>query len=260
MQQKHFHLSLVIPLYNEAGRLHLMEGGLVELAHDAPHLQIEVLMVDDGSSDNTWESLIELEEGFSEKHGVDSGRFFLKSLKQLPNAGKGVALQKGVQEARGDWVLTLDADMAARPIEVLGWQKEGLVDLNNPDEAVVIIGSREHPNSIVIDKSGRRIMGRIFNAITRTISGLPFRDTQCGFKLYPANLAKDIFGSLLHTGWAHDVEILMRIQHQGVNIKSLPVHWTAVEGSKINPIKDSWDMFVAIIGIRVGLNKEFKKN
>ena len=260
MQDQHFHLSLVIPIYNEAGRLHLMEGGLVELAHDAFQFQIEVLMVDDGSKDSTWEDLQVLEKEFSEKHGIDTNRFHLKCLQQMPNEGKGVALQKGVQEARGDWILTLDADMAARPIEVLRWQKAGELNLNNKCTPTVIIASREHPDSTVIDKSGRRIMGRIFNAITRKISRLPFRDTQCGFKLYPSELAKEIFAKLLHTGWAHDVEILMRVQHQGISIKSLPVHWTAVEGSKINPIKDSWDMFIAIIGIRAGLNKEFKKN
>ena len=260
MQEQHFHLSLVIPIYNEAGRLHLMEGGLVELAHDASQFQIEVVMVDDGSRDNTWEDLQALEKEFPEKHGVSKDRFHVRSLQQIPNAGKGVALQKGVKEARGDWILTLDADMAARPIEVLKWQKEGQLDLNDPSEKMVMIGSREHPKSIVIDKSGRRIMGRVFNALTRTISGLPLRDTQCGFKLYPANLAKETFAKLIHTGWAHDVEILMRVQHQGHSIKPLPVHWTAIEGSKINPLKDAWDMFWEIVKIRFNLNKEFKKD
>jgi dolichyl-phosphate beta-glucosyltransferase len=256
-----FHLSLVIPHFNEDERLHLMESGLVELAHDSRDLRIEALLVDDGSLDYTWEGLKLLEQEFHEKHGIDDTRFHVRSLRQPTNEGKGVALQRGVEEARGKWILTLDADMAARPIEVLNWQHAGHLDLDQPiDSPAVYIGSREDPDSTVLDKSGRRIMGRVFNAITRTISGLPIRDTQCGFKLYPAKLAKDIFAKLVHTGWAHDVEILMRTQHRQIPIYTLPLHWTAMEGSKINPIKDSWNMFLALWKIRRKLKQEFQQD
>lgn len=260
MENYPFHLSLVIPHYNEDGRLHLLEGGLVELAHDSSEIKVEVLLIDDGSTDHTLEGLKLLRAEFHEKHGVDDDRFHVKCIHQVPNAGKGVALQRGVAEATGKWVLTLDADMAARPIEVLNWQKAGHLDLSSDEtEESVLIGSREDKDSIVLDKSGRRFMGRIFNAITRTISGLPMKDTQCGFKLYPSPLAKDIFKRLIHTGWAHDVEILMRVHQRNIEIKSLPIHWTAMEGSKINPLKDSWDMFLALWEIRKQLRAEFRQ-
>jgi dolichyl-phosphate beta-glucosyltransferase len=261
MENPPFHLSLVIPHYNEGERLHLLEGGLVELAHDSNEINVEALLIDDGSTDHTLEGLKLLQAEFHEKHGVDDERFHLKCIQQVPNSGKGVALQRGVAEATGDWILTLDADMAARPIEVLNWQHAGHLDLSAEEpEKVILIGSREDKDSTVLDKSGRRFMGRIFNAITRTISGLPLRDTQCGFKLYPAVVAKDIFPKLFHTGWAHDVEILMRVHQQQIEIKSLPIHWTAMEGSKINPIKDSWDMFLALWKIRNKLKAEFRES
>ncbi len=99
-------------------------------------------------------------------------------------------------------------------------------------------------------------MGRIFNLITRILSGLDLHDTQCGFKLYPGELAKDVFGRLFHLGWAHDVEILMRLQRAGASIHSMPVRWTAIEGSKISPLSDAWKMFCALLEIRAALKKE----
>ena len=152
--------------------------------------------------------------------------------------------------------MTLDADMATRPIEILNWQKDGYVNLKSEPKNQVFIGSREHKNSNVTDKSSRRIMGRVFNRITRILSGLPFHDTQCGFKLYTASLAKEVFSKLFHLGWAHDVEILMRLQQEDVEIHSLPINWTAIDGSKINPISDAWKMFCALIEIRAALKKE----
>lgn len=250
------HLSLVIPHYNEVERLHLMEEGLVELAKFAAHYDIEVLLVDDGSNDGTWPGLQAIADSFESKHGTIQSDFEIRCLQQYPNAGKGVALQKGVKEANGKWILTLDADMATKPIEVFNWHHDGKIDLQDHGSHIVAIGSREHPDSVVHDDSGRRFMGRMFNRITRILSGLRIKDTQCGFKLYPAGLAKEVFAELVHTGWAHDVEILKRIQKRGIPIHSLPIQWKAIEGSKVNPLTDSWKMFFALIEIRRALKKE----
>jgi dolichyl-phosphate beta-glucosyltransferase len=249
-------LSLVIPHYNEEGRLNLMEDGLVEFAKATNGLHVEAILIDDGSRDKTLSGLKRIGETFSRKHSVNPVKFNLRTIALKQNSGKGAALQRGVAEAQGNRILTLDADMATRPIEILNWQKDGHVDLKSEPGNQVLIGSREHKDSDVTDKGTRRIMGRVFNRITRILSGLPFHDTQCGFKLYPASLAKEAFAKLFHLGWAHDVEILMRLQQKSVEIHSLPINWTAIEGSKINPVSDAWKMFCALLEIRAALKKE----
>ena len=250
------HVSLVIPHYNESERLTLMEDGLAEFAKASGDLEVEALLIDDGSTDGTLNGLKAIAQGFAQRHRTDPGRFTVRALGLAQNAGKGAALQRGVPEARGSRILTLDADMAARPVEILNWQETGKVDLRSPPDNTVLIGSREHPDSDVTDKGSRRIMGRIFNGITRLLSGLDLHDTQCGFKLYPAPLAKVVFGQLFHLGWAHDVEILMRLKQAGADICSMPVNWTAIEGSKISPLSDAWKMFCALLEIRAALKKE----
>jgi dolichyl-phosphate beta-glucosyltransferase len=250
------HLSLVIPHYNEEDRLSLMEDGLVEFAKAAGDLHVETILVDDGSRDKTLSGLKKIGEDFSRKHNVTPANFNLRTIALKQNSGKGAALQRGVAEAQGSRILTLDADMATRPIEILNWQTDGHVDLKSEPDNQVLIGSREHKDSDVTDKGTRRIMGRVFNRITRILSGLPFHDTQCGFKLYTTSLAKEAFSKLFHLGWAHDVEILMRLQQKSVKIHSLPINWTAIEGSKINPVSDAWKMFCALLEIRAALKKE----
>ncbi|MBT3470353.1 MAG: glycosyltransferase [Opitutae bacterium] len=250
------HLSLVIPHYNEEDRLNLMEEGLVEFVKEIKNLKVEAILVDDGSHDKTLSGLKRIGKDFSRRHNVAPENFNLRIVALKKNSGKGAALQRGVAEAHGSLILTLDADMATRPIEILNWQKDGYVNLKSEPKNQVFIGSREHKNSNVTDKSSRRIMGRVFNRITRILSGLPFHDTQCGFKLYTASLAKEVFSKLFHLGWAHDVEILMRLQQEDVEIHSLPINWTAIDGSKINPISDAWKMFCALIEIRAALKKE----
>ena len=251
-------LSLVIPHYNESGRLHLMEDGIIEFAKatSGKDLTVEVLLIDDGSRDKTLSGLKKIADGFPGRHGMAPEAFSLRAIALEQNSGKGAALQRGVAEASGNRILTLDADMAARPVEILQWQANGHVDLKSSPDNHVHIGSREDPDSNVTDRSTRRIMGRVFNFITRMLSGLPLHDTQCGFKLYPRPLAQDVFPRLIHTGWAHDVEILMRLQRLNADIHSLPVRWVAIEGSKIHPIKDAWKMFCALLEIRSGLKKE----
>ena len=97
----------------------------------------------------------------------------------------------------------------------------------------------------------RRFMGRQFNSLSRVLfSSLSVRDTQCGFKLYPRALGQELFGSLKCMGWAHDVEILLRAQGQGVELVENPVAWHAVEGSQIRPIRDAFGMFREVLAIR----------
>lgn len=231
-------VSLIIPCYNEESRIPLLVHGIQEFA-DQWQGDFEVIIVDDGSQDRTFATLSQdlfLLNLISDQK--------LKIIQQA-NQGKGAALQKGVLAARKDFILTLDADMATSPLEIIQWLQ--VKKSFRSDE--ILIGSREMNRAQVKDHWHREFAGHMFNLILRTITGLKIKDTQCGFKLYPTQLGKMIFASLQTPGWAHDVEILKRAEKKGFIITEMPIHWEAVAGSKINLLKDSFRMFVEVCKI-----------
>ena len=116
------------------------------------------------------------------------------------------------------------------------------------DSDSIFIGNRRNKN--VTNSFLREVLSKGFSFINRTMFGIPANDTQCGFKLYPSNLAKVLFRKMGEKGWAHDVELLYKIRKLGYNIRSLDVHWHEVAGSKINVLWDPLRMFGAILKIR----------
>lgn len=241
-------LSLVIPCYNEEQRVDQMIAGLREFAQRAT-FDYEVIIVDDGSTDKTQEVI--RENKFIKQSDAD-GKFKLVSLPV--NKGKGAALKAGVEAATGTHILTLDADMATRPVEVFKW----LAASNQQfPEKEIWIASREHRDSKVTEYAMRRRTGRMFNLIVRLLTPLRFRDTQCGFKLYPAAIAKELFSKQKSTGWAHDVELLYRAHISAIPVRDLPVTWVAQDGTKISPAKDSLPMLLSVIGVALRMKWEY---
>jgi dolichyl-phosphate beta-glucosyltransferase len=229
-------LSLVIPCYNESARLPLLAAGLEDFIRRWP-LQPEIILVNDGSTDKTFELL---NARFSGLAGAQ-----VRILTQA-NTGKGGALRTGVLQTTGDWVLTLDADMASPPTEVLNWLRDigGRLEQNT-----IYIGSREHPESVIKKEGDRKVAGNIFNGIVRLLTPLRLRDTQCGFKLYPGPAARLLVDPLQTMGWAHDVEILYRAQRHGLVLRAMPLTWTAVDGSKISLLRDAVRMLAEVLRI-----------
>lgn len=229
-------ISLIIPCYNEAKRLNLLFNGLEEFALQWGNV-CEYILVNDGSTDSTAQD-IECHQFFT------SGKYDAKLVNQS-NTGKGGALKKGVAQASGEYILTLDADMAAKPTDLLLWLEKK--KRFSPKE--ILIGSRELKNSKVKDLGYRKLIGNVFNFIIRLFTGLKIYDTQCGFKLYSSEAGKKLFSALQTLGWAHDVEILKRANTLGYAITEMPVNWVAIPDSKINVLEDSWKMFWEVIRI-----------
>ena len=230
-------LTIVIPCYNEAARIDLLYEGMAAFLA-ACEGTVTLIIVDDGSTDDTGYLLA--------RHRVyDTYKHLIRLLTQ-PNKGKGAALQQGVQAATGEYVLTLDADMATSPLDLLDWLHSwgGTIA-----PGTVFIGSREHPRSVLKHAGNRKFIGHVFNRIIRLLTPLQLNDTQCGFKLYPALAAKKHFHTLQTPGWAHDVELLYKMQEDGLRIVEMPITWSAVPGSKIRVLRDGWRMLVETIHI-----------
>ncbi len=227
-------ISIIIPCYNEENRLGKIFKALQNFGQKWQG-EKEFIFVNDGSSDNTLANLNKLADKSTYKDNI-------KVLDLEKNGGKGAALKKGVLEASGDWILTIDADNAVSPSQLFKWIKQ------YPEEVfqdnTIYIGSREMKESEVENTAFRRWAGLIFNGIIQFFTRINFKDTQCGFKLYPAQAAKYLFGSLRTKGWAHDVELLNRAIQNDINIVSLPVKWQNIEGSKIKIFSDSIKMFL----------------
>ena len=213
-------LSIVIPAYNEERRLPETLNRILHWVQGGSFTFYEVLVVDDGSLDGT-------------EHVVENFAFAnpaVRLLKNPGNRGKGYAVRHGMLEAKGQWVLYTDADLSS-PIE----EFDKLYDAASAQDAAVAIGSRALEQSLVeVHQSAfREYSGRFFNLVMRTVTGLPFHDTQCGFKLYRADAAKQIFSKQLQDGFSFDVEDLLIAKKLGLRAIEVPVRWANVEGTKV---------------------------
>ncbi|HMU98641.1 MAG TPA: glycosyltransferase, partial [Chitinophagales bacterium] len=164
------------------------------------------------------------------------------------NCGKGNALQAGILQAQHNWVLCNDADLSYRLEQIDDWYDSKLFDLNK--NGIVYFGKR-----IINDKKSkffihRIIIGKIYFLLIKLILGINIQDTQCGFKLYPTTIAKKVFKDLHEKRFAFDLEIIYKLIQQNISIQTLPVQCIDIEGSKVNLLKDSWNMFCALFRIR----------
>ena len=230
-------LTLVIPCYNESDRIGLLFSGLSSFKQKWPGV-FEVIIINDGSMDNT-EALLLNNDFYKQNKDI----VFVYTQE---NTGKGGALRNGVLKAKGEFILTLDADMAAPPEELIKWYA---MWNGRPADNTIYIGSREHKDSMITKQGDRKVAGNIFNTIVRILTPLKIRDTQCGFKLYPADAGKKLFTNLQTYGWAHDVELLYKAYLDKVNIVEMPLAWNAVEGSKISLFSDGFKMLTEIMTI-----------
>lgn len=237
-------LTIVIPAYNEARRLPAtLERILAYLAQkDYP---AQVIVVDDGSIDETAAVARTVDEQHSRFEVIEN-----------PHQGKGATVRRGMLAAAGDIVLFSDADLST-PIEeldrLLPWFEEGYD---------VVIGSREGTGARRYDEPFyRHLMGRVFNAVVQMLTVRGIQDTQCGFKAFRREVARDLFTRMrLYSGnstsvvgamvTAFDVEILYLAQRLGYRVREVPVEWRYSNETKVNPLRDSWRNLRDVLTVR----------
>ncbi|MGD0313647.1 MAG: dolichyl-phosphate beta-glucosyltransferase [Acidimicrobiales bacterium] len=232
-------LTIIVPAFNEASRLpsgvERFRAAMADGAVDAQ--DTEVLVVDDGSSDATAEVA----------RGLLAPLPHHRVISLPANGGKGAAVRTGVALARSPYVAYMDADMAIDPRAV----PELMHALTTSE---VAIGSRALVHSMVDGTYAvRAAMGRIFNRLVTTGTGLGLKDTQCGFKAFHTSAARLLFHLVRIDRFAFDVEILARARRLGLRTTEVPVQWKNVPGSTIHPLYDSVSMLADVYRSRLGL-------
>ena len=223
-------LSVVIPAYNESARLGKTLRAVVDyLSQNAP--DGEVIVVDDGSSDQTAALAREV---FQDSKGLRTSVISYKS-----NLGKGRAVRLGLLAARSDVALFSDADLST-PITEAPKLVEPIVN----GQCDVTFGSRALDRQLIgVHQSWRREQGgRVFTLVVRLATGMPFWDTQCGFKAFSMSVCRPLIEAATIDRFGFDVELLYLAFRAGLNLKEIPVRWDHNEGSKITLFTDSFKM------------------
>jgi glycosyltransferase involved in cell wall biosynthesis len=231
-------VSIVVPAYNEGVRLGKSLRAIVSYLKDYP-AETELIVVDDGSTDSTAD--------IARAELADSQGVRTSVISYQSNLGKGRAVRLGLLASRGEIALFTDADLST-PIT----ETPKLVDPIVQRHCDLAFGSRALDRSLIgVHQSWRREQGgRIFNLAVRLATGLPFWDTQCGFKAFRMSTCRPIVEGATIDRFGFDVELLYVAYRAGLKLKEIPVRWDHVEGSKINLASDSLKMLSEVGRIR----------
>ena len=232
-------LSVVIPAYNEAVRLgNTIRAVVAYMREQAP--DGEVIVVDDGSADQTAELA---RQTFTDA----AGNLRTSVISYKSNLGKGRAVRLGLLAARGDVTLFSDADLST-PIT----EAPKLVEPIVKGQYDVTFGSRALERQLIgVHQPWRREQGgRVFNLAVRLATGLPFWDTQCGFKAFRMSVCRPLVEAATVDRFGFDVELLYLAFRAGLSLKEIPVRWDHNEGSKISLLSDSFRMLSEVGLIR----------
>ena len=216
-------ISIIIPAYNEEKRIVPSLDSILNF-FSTNNYQAEIVVVNDGSTDNTEGYVLSRVEEFRGR-GLE-----LRVLTNRPNRGKGYSVKRGIIEAQGEVALFTDADLSS-PIT----EAPKLLDPIINNETDIAFGSRALNRKLIGEKQPfyRDFGGRVFNFELRTITGLPFHDTQCGFKAFRRKESLPVFALQSIEGFGFDPEILFIAKKRGLRLLEVPVIWNDVPGSKV---------------------------
>lgn len=226
-------LSIIIPAYNEEARLpdtlNKVSSFLRQQSYTA-----EVLVVDNNSTDQTAEIILDYSNQFSFIKGLFEG---------CP--GKGAAVRTGMRQAHGEYLFMCDADLSMPIEEVNRFLPPQLTDYQ------VAIGSREAPGSMRYNEPQfRHIGGRLMNWLIQLLILPGLNDTQCGFKCFTRTAAQDLFAKQTLSGWSFDIELLFIARQRGYKIQEVAIPWIYNQESKVHAIRDALQILLDIQTIR----------
>ncbi|HEV2765034.1 MAG TPA: dolichyl-phosphate beta-glucosyltransferase [Pyrinomonadaceae bacterium] len=214
-------LSLVIPAYNESARLGRTLASVFAYLDEQPY-RAELLVVDDGSTDDT--------AGVAERGFAEAGRTQARVIRVEPNRGKGHAVRAGLLAARAPIALFTDADLST-PIT----ETPKLVAPIRAGQYDIVFGSRALDRNLIgVHQPWRREQsGKVFNLAVRLATGLPFADTQCGFKAFRMDVCRAVVEGARIDRFGFDVELLYVAHLAGLRLRERAVRWNDVAGSKV---------------------------
>ncbi len=239
-------VSIVIPAYEESKKIARdIEAAVVFLKDN--HFTGQIIVVDDGSEDNTAEVA---------KNAITnpSPAIELKVERYSHHRGKGYAVRKGIEQTTGEYVMFADSGCCVpyedtlRGLELI---KSGACDIAH--------GSRKMLGCHIEKAQSlyRRICSKLFHWFVIHDMKIPaeFTDTQCGFKIYRGDVARHLYGECITDGFTFDIEIIMRAQQEGYRIKEFPIDWTCDPDSRLSPTRSSWGVLSELLKIRRVLAK-----
>jgi len=218
-------LSIVIPAYNEAHKIarDVAAAGEFLCGH---RLSGEVIIADDGSADGTAQA--------ARRSPLSPGVELC--VLELPHRGKGSAVRAGILASRGRFVMFADSGLCVPFEDALP-----AIRMLQSGRADIVNGSRKLPESVIARPQSwyRRLLSRAFRFAVRLYMGLPrgFSDTQCGFKVYRGEVAREIYGRCATDGFMFDLEVLLRAVARQYRVAEVPVHWTCDPDSRLRPAK-----------------------
>ena len=221
-------LSFVIPAYNEEDFIENTLGS-IDAVIQGKHLPYEIVVVDDGSRDKTFDNAMR----YAKRNG------HVRVLTYPKNVGKGYAVRTGFMEANGNVVVFADGDMEIDLKTVSNY----LDALKNGD---IVIASKKHSDSRVNVPISRRVLSETFNGLVRILTGVPLKDTQSGLKAMKKSAFLEIFPKLAVKRYAFDVELLAVAHLHGLRVVEMPVNITLNASFKLY---NMWHMFVDLLGI-----------
>ena len=224
--------SVIVPAYNEARRIESTLRRIIDFFSDLG-FRYEIIVVDDGSTDET----VSVVEKIGDKHIVVATR--------EPNRGKGYAIRRGMLLAKNDYFLMTDADNSTPIEEFLKLLKKIPVD--------IVIGSRALRESAIEVRQPwyREYAGKFFNFIVQLLVFRGITDTQCGFKLFSRDVARDIFSRATIDGWSFDVEVLYLARKLGYEVEQVPVVWRNDKETKLKFFSTAFYILRDLVLIRI---------
>lgn len=230
-------VSIVVPAYAEERRIGATVRALLALAKEFPRL-VEVIVVVEPGTDRTADVAREAAVGSA----------LVTVYERSGRRGKGAAVREGMLMARGEIVFFMDADLSVplRHVPLF------VSHLDAHSETDVVMGDRRHPQSVICVRQNffRERAGRIFNCVVRLLRLSRSKDTQCGFKAFRREAAREIFSRTRLDGFSFDVEALFIARHLGLRTDELPVEWINGSDTKFQVCSDGWRSFGDLLRVR----------